>query len=118
MCDRISLATSIGLALLVCLVTTESVHAIDQVIRRSSKTPTRGKITAISKNFGTSEITIELAPEMEQFASREYREVYSRYKKLSDEALEHEALPLGYREIIKRYFEGIRPHRDELPERE
>ncbi len=47
--DRISLAASIGLALLVCLVTTESVHAIDQVIRRSSKTPTRGKITAISK---------------------------------------------------------------------
>ena len=37
---------------------------------------------------------------------------------LSDEALEHEALPLGYQEIIKRYFEGIRPHRDELPEKE
>lgn len=78
----------------------------------------REEITASSKNFGTSEITIELAPEMEQFASREYREVYSRYKKLSDEALEHEALPLGYQEIIKRYFEGIRPHRDELPEKE
>jgi len=78
----------------------------------------REEITASSKNFGTSEITTELAPEMEQFASRDYQEVYSRYKKLSDEALEHEALPLGYQEIIKRYFEGIRPHREELPEKE
>jgi hypothetical protein len=78
----------------------------------------REEITASAKNFGTSEITTELAPEMEQFVSRDYQEVYSRYKKLSDEALEHEALPLGYQEIIKRYFEGIRPHREELPEKE
>ena len=61
---------------------------------------------------------MELAPEMEQFAAREYREVYSRYKKLSDEALEQEALPLGYQEIIRNYFEGIRPQRDEVPEEE
>jgi len=47
--DRMSLAVSIGLALLVCLSTTGSARAIDQVIRKSSTTPTRGKITAITK---------------------------------------------------------------------
>ena len=78
----------------------------------------REEVTAGARNFGPSEITVELAPEMEQFAAREYREVYSRYKKLSDEALEQEALPLGYQEIIRNYFEGIRPQRDEVPEEE
>jgi len=47
--DRIVLALSIGLTLLVCLTATRSARAIDQVIRKSSTTPTRGKITAISK---------------------------------------------------------------------
>ena len=47
--DRIALATSIGLALLVCLTATRSAEAIDQVIRKSSTTPIRGKITVIAK---------------------------------------------------------------------
>jgi hypothetical protein len=64
-------------------------------------------------NRGPSEITVETGPEMEQYAARDYRDVYSRYKKLSDEVLAHEALPPGYQGIIKRYFESIRPQRDE-----
>ncbi len=48
--NRIALALSIVLTLLVCLTATRSARAIDQVIRKSSTTPTRGKITAISKN--------------------------------------------------------------------
>ena len=47
--DRFALATSILLTLVVSLSATRSVQAIDQVIRKSSATPVRGKITAISK---------------------------------------------------------------------
>ncbi len=47
--DRTRTAMSIGLVLIVCLTTVPSARAIDQVLRRSSTTPTRGKITAISK---------------------------------------------------------------------
>jgi hypothetical protein len=68
------------------------------------------------RNRGPNEITVELAPAMEQVASRDYQEVYSRYKKMSDEVLEQEALPSGYQGIIKRYFESIRPQREESRE--
>ena len=67
-------------------------------------------------NRGPSEITVEIGTEMEQYAARDYRDVYSRYKKLSDEVVAREALPPGYQGIIKRYFESIRPRRDERPE--
>ena len=47
--DRFALVTSILLTLFMSLSATRSARAIDQVIRKSSTTPTRGKITAISK---------------------------------------------------------------------
>ncbi|HAB11241.1 MAG TPA: hypothetical protein DCE47_06090 [Planctomycetaceae bacterium] len=49
MCDRFVLATSMLLTLVVSLSATRSAQAIDQVIRKSSANPVRGKITAISK---------------------------------------------------------------------
>lgn len=63
-------------------------------------------------NAGPSRITVEQAPASGQFASTEYREVYSRYRKMSDDILEHEALPSGYHDVIRRYFESIRPAED------
>lgn len=47
--DRVSWALSIGLALLLGLSAPRSASAIDQVMRRSSTTPIRGKVTAVSK---------------------------------------------------------------------
>ena len=70
-----------------------------------------GEMTA-----GTSEFEIELGADEQQTAARGYREVYSRYKKMSDQALASEPIPPGYRYTIKRYFESIRPQREDLGE--
>jgi hypothetical protein len=51
-----------------------------------------------------------------QGAALDYREVYSRYRKLSDAVLAQEALPSGYQPVIRRYFESIRPRQAEPDE--
>ena len=38
-----------------------------------------------------------------------YKEVYTKYHKLSEDALSQEQIPLGYRFYVKRYFESIKP---------
>lgn len=58
---------------------------------------------------GPSTVQLERASEMAQFAGLDYREVHSRYKKMSEEVIEQEAIPLPYQPIVKRYFEAIRP---------
>jgi hypothetical protein len=40
---------------------------------------------------------------------RQYREQYQQYQKLSEAVLDSEPIPLGQRQIIRRYFESIRP---------
>jgi type II secretory pathway component PulJ len=42
----------------------------------------------------------------------QYREQYQRYKKISEAVLDTEPIPLGQRQIIRRYFEAIRPNVD------
>jgi len=37
------------------------------------------------------------------------KEVYSKYRKMSDAVLDSEDIPLGHRQTIRRYFEAIRP---------
>lgn len=49
------------------------------------------------------------SPEGSQHAQREFRENYQKYKKISEEVLESEPIPLGHRQTIRRYFESIRP---------
>lgn len=53
------------------------------------------------------ETTIET--ESNETASRQAVEVYSDYQKLSEAVLESEPVPLGQKELIRRYFEQIRP---------
>ena len=50
----------------------------------------------------------ETSPEGQQSAVN-YKDVYTRYQELSEEALSQEHIPLGYKYYIKRYFESIRP---------
>jgi len=40
---------------------------------------------------------------------RQYREQYQNYQKISESVLDSEPIPLGQRQIIRRYFESIRP---------
>ncbi len=41
-----------------------------------------------------------------------YKEVYTKYHKLSEDALSQEQIPLGYRFYVKRYFESIKPNEE------
>ena len=40
---------------------------------------------------------------------RDYREQYLHYQKISEAVLDSEPIPLGQRQVIRRYFESIRP---------
>ena len=44
-----------------------------------------------------------------QSAEDSYKDVYTKYHKLSEDALSQEQIPLGYRFYVKRYFESIKP---------
>jgi tetratricopeptide (TPR) repeat protein len=61
---------------------------------------------------GPSEFETTNSPEGQEAARRGYREAYSKYKKMSDAVLESEPIPLGQRQLIRNYFELIRPDRD------
>ena len=46
-------------------------------------------------------------------AKRKHQAVYGKYQKLSEAVLESEPIPLGQRQMIRKYFELIRPESDE-----
>jgi len=72
----------------------------------------RDDITGIAGD-GPSEKEISHSPEGRQESARGYREVYNEYQKMSEAVLESEPFPLGQRQIIRNYFEAIRPQNAE-----
>ena len=62
---------------------------------------------------GPSETETTHSPEGRQAANREYRDLYKKYARMSEAALNSEPIPLGHRQTIRRYFELIRPQGDE-----
>ena len=48
-------------------------------------------------------------PEARQQASREYKERHDKMKKAAEAVIDAEPIPLGHRQMVKRYFESIRP---------
>ncbi len=58
---------------------------------------------------GPSEMETTHSPEGKQKAARAYKESYDKYKKMSEDVLDSEPIPLGHRQAIRRYFEMIRP---------
>ena len=66
---------------------------------------------------GPSDVETTASPEARQQARRGYKEVYKKYRKMSDAVLDSEAIPLGHRQTIRRYFESIRPQSGEMPEK-
>jgi hypothetical protein len=58
---------------------------------------------------GPSEVETTHSAEGRQLAARQYQERYQKYRKMSEAVLDSEAIPLGQRETIRRYFELIRP---------
>jgi hypothetical protein len=66
---------------------------------------------------GPSETETTASPEARQAAGRAYKDVYAKYKKMSDAVLDSEPIPLGQRQMIRRYFELIRPSNGDLPDK-
>ena len=58
---------------------------------------------------GDSDVETTATPEARQQASREYKEKYQKFKRESEAVLEAEPIPLGHRQMVKKYFELIRP---------
>ena len=67
---------------------------------------------------GDSDFETSSSSEGRQEAQRGYKEVYQKYKKMSEAVLENEQIPLGHRQTIRRYFESIRPQQSEEPAKE
>jgi hypothetical protein len=67
------------------------------------------QITGTPGGEGDSDVETTATPEARQQASREYKEKYQKFKKESEAVLEGEPIPLGHRQMVKKYFELIRP---------
>lgn len=65
----------------------------------------------ITGQQGDGESDIETTHEVEgqQQAARGYKDVYQKYRKISETVLDSEEIPLGHRQMIRKYFELIRP---------
>jgi len=74
-------------------------------------------LTGNPSDEGPSEVETTTSPEARQQASRSYKEKYQKYKKESEAVLEGEAIPLGQRQMIRKYFESIRPQNNEMPDK-
>lgn len=70
------------------------------------------KIQGQKGEQGDSDVETISTTEAEEQAKRDLKEVYHKYRKLSDAVLESENIPLGHRQTIRRYFEAIRPNRE------
>ncbi|HEY1375679.1 MAG TPA: hypothetical protein VGF55_02735 [Gemmataceae bacterium] len=66
---------------------------------------------------GPSDVETTSSPEARQQAARAYKEMYQKYQKLSEAVLEGEAIPLGQRQMIRKYFELIRPQNGDLADK-
>ena len=64
---------------------------------------------------GPSEYETSNSPEGEETARRGYAETHAEFQKRSEEVLEGEQIPLGHRQLIRTYFERIRPSAGDTP---
>ena len=58
---------------------------------------------------GTSTVQTSKASAEGQQSAVSYKDAYTQYQKLSEDALTEEQIPLGYKFYVKRYFESIKP---------
>lgn len=71
------------------------------------------KIQGLKGDQGDSDVETLTTPDGNEEAKRGLKDVYHKYRKLSDAVLESEDIPLGHRQTIRRYFEAIRPNRED-----
>ena len=66
------------------------------------------RITGVQGDGASAIQTVASSPEGQQSAVS-YKDAYTKYQKLSEDALTQEQIPLGYKFYVKRYFESIKP---------
>ena len=66
------------------------------------------QITGVQGEGGSTVQTSKTSAEGQQSAVS-YKDAYTKYQKLSEDALTEEQIPLGYKFYVKRYFEAIKP---------
>lgn len=66
------------------------------------------QITGVQGEGGSTVQTSKTSAEGQQSAVS-YKDAYTKYQKLSEDALTEEQIPLGYKFYVKRYFESIKP---------
>ena len=69
------------------------------------------QITGI-QGEGTSTVQTAKTSAEGQQSAVSYKDAYTKYQKLSEDALTQEQIPLGYKFYVKRYFESIKPATD------
>ncbi len=81
------------------------------VLGDKTKLQANRKVEEITGNpgEGPSEMETTHSPEGRQKSGRAYKESYQKYKKMSEDVLDTEPIPLGHRQTIRKYFELIRP---------
>lgn len=79
-----------------------------------SKANPQMNITGQDSGQGDVDIETEEASPQEQEAVRQYRQKLDQYEAMTESVLSSEAIPLGHRQTIRRYFESIRPEPNEV----
>jgi hypothetical protein len=74
------------------------------------------QLTGTPGNDGDSDVETTATPEARQQASRAYRDKYQKFRKESEAVVDGEPIPLGHRQMVKKYFELIRPSNSEMTE--
>jgi hypothetical protein len=63
----------------------------------------------IDTGQGTASAEVIYGAAERGFVGKGYREVFDQYETVAEDALEHDAIPPGYRFYVRRYFQLIRP---------
>ena len=78
---------------------------------KTSKLKSGQKMNIKGQQGDSGEVDVETieSAEQKQEAVREYHKQAKKYEQMSESVLSEEAIPLGHRQTIRRYFEMIRP---------
>jgi hypothetical protein len=75
------------------------------------------QLTGTPGSEGDSDVETTATPEARQQASRAYKEKYQKFSKQSQTVVDGEPIPLGHRQMVKKYFELIRPSNSDAAEK-
>ena len=75
------------------------------------------QVTGTPGGEGDSDVETTATPEARQKATREYKAKFEKFKKESETVIDGEPIPLGHRQMVKKYFELIRPSNGDASEK-